>query len=380
MKRNLLFIGVLVIISITVPFSLSRAQGRVSDVEIHFTPDAPRGGETVRISASFTVTGDPVNMTATVEQTVPPSQGPPPPLIILGTFNPGNHLVDIWRQYTIPTTPPERLCFNIQLSGGEVQNVCLKRERASDGGWYMQIENRGRWVESAITPSPVPSTEKPDLRVVGNLAVDEVLRIENIGRGTAYNVRARKECFVDGQWVLSGGDFGETRTLGPGQSIPVRIGKLGRSLGQCPSGATKVRVFVDPRNLIDETNENNNTIETSTLADLRIVHFMTGVRSRRRLRGTRHTPVVKFTISNTGVGDAGPFNWEISVFRDGEWGSFMGERISGLASGKQISVERDASSLDLGEQNRLRLRLDPFNAVPESNEGDNMKEATMPRF
>lgn len=376
MKRNLLVIVVPVIMLVTVPFSLLYAQGQVSDMRLRFTPEVARVGEIMKISAAFTVTGGDVNLSATIEQTVPRYSGPPPPLIILGTFNPGSHVVDVYR-YDVPTNPPERLCFNIQLTGGEFRNVCLKRVRAVDGGWNLQVASSGQWVGSAVVSSPVPSTEKPDLRIVGNLAVDEVVRIENIGRGTAYDVRARKECFVEGNWVRTGGDFGETRSLGPGQSVPVKIGKLGRSLGRCPSGTSKVRVVVDPGNWISETNENNNVLEASTLADLRIVRFVATARRNRR-PGPMYTPQVKFTISNTGVGDAGPFVWEISILSGGEWRSFMGERISGLASGKQVTIERDAPSL--GSRQQIRLQIDPFNTVPESDEADNRREATVPQL
>ncbi len=369
MQRKLSIMGVLVTILVAVTFSLSYAEGRVTGRSVHFTPHLALVGEIVKISVRFTVTERPVNLTAIVEQVTPRRVGPPPPTLVLGTFNPGDHVVDVYR-YTVPTSPPERICFNIKITGGEFRNVCLKRGRDTRG-WFMDIESYGRWVEAAPIPQPAaPSAEKPDLRIVGNLAIDSVLKIENIGRGTAHNVRAVRECFVEGRWVRSGGEFGETRVLGSGQSVPIRIGRLGRLLGPCPSGTTKVRVVVDPRNEIAEMDENNNIMEMDARADLAIVYFF--------VWSPYYDNNLSIKISNTGVGDAGPFGWDVSVYRDGEWRSFIGESIRGLPSGRSITI-RKRTGLAVREGERVRLRVDGFNEVPETNEDNNFQETTVRR-
>ncbi len=374
MKRMVSVIGLLAVGLVAASFSLSFAEGIVTGRSVHFTPHPARTGEIMKISVRVAVGGAPVKLTASVEQTTPRHVGPPPPTVLLGTFHPGDHLVDVYR-YNIPASPPERICFSIKITGGEFRNACLKRGRGVSG-WFMDVENYGQWVEAAPAPAPVPSAERPDLRISGNLAVDDLFKIENIGRGTAHNVRAVKECFVEERWVRSGGEFGETRMLGPGESVPVRIGKLGRSLGSCPSGTTKVRVVVDPQNEIAEIDENNNVSEASTLADLRIIKF----ESYYPIVGVGGTPGYRlnFEISNTGVGDAGSFAWEVSVFRDGEWRSFIGEKIAGLDSGKRVEREKNVG-VRVREGERIRLRVDALNEVPETNEEDNIREATVPR-
>ncbi|GEM_PF-3058538 len=349
----------------------------MTGVSVHFTPHPVKVGETTRISVRFTVTEGPVNLTATVEQTTPRPVGPPPPTLILGTFNPGDHIVAVYR-YTVPASPPERICFNIKITGGEFRNVCLKRKRGTEG-WFMSVESYGQWVESALAPAPVPSAEKPDLRIIGNLAIDRILTVQNIGRTSTpsgIDIKVVRECFVEGRWVpspewLSMG-LGK-RTLLAGESTELRIGTL---IGQCPLGTTKVRIIVDPRNEIAEMDENNNVVEASTLADLRIVEF----RSYYPIVGIRGTPGYRlyFDISNTGVGNAGPFFWEVSVFGDGVWRSIIGERVEKLDSGKHIVIEKNVGN-SIREGERIRLRIDVLNEVPETNERDNVKETIVPR-
>ncbi len=374
MRNKICIMSVLVFILTAITFSLSFAEGRVIGRSVHFTPYPVKVGETTRITVRFTVTGAPVNLTATVEQTIPRYEGPPPPTIILGTFNPGEHGVDIFR-YTVPASPPEKICFNIKMTGGEFRNVCLKRGKGSTG-WYMTVDSFGQWIEAIPTPvqAPVPTTEKPDLRIVGNLAIDRVLSIQNIGRAptpSGIDIDVVRECFVEGRWVpspewLSMG-LGK-RTLLAGESTDLRLGTL---MGQCPAGTTKVRVIVDPRNKIDEMDENNNMLEANVMANLKIVHFSTFY----PIVGIGGTPGfrVSFEIKNTGIGDAGSFIWEISVFRDGQWRSFIGERITKLNSGENIEITRNVGE-SIREGERIRLRVDVLNEIPEIQEDDNIRE------
>ncbi|MEW6609315.1 MAG: CARDB domain-containing protein [bacterium] len=371
-QRKLFVMGVVVSMVVGATFSLTYAEGRVTGRTVHFTPSRPVWiGEIVKISVGITVTGGPVNLTAIVEQTTPRHVGPPPPTIVLGTFNPGDHIVDVYR-YTIPSVPPERICFTIKIPGGEFRNVCLKRRRSAPGDvmgeWHMDIESSGKWV-ALPAPATVPfsSTEKPDLRIVGRLDMDRIIRVENIGRAPVNYVRVGKECFVEGRWVQTV-EFEKPQVLPQGGSIPFSVGRLASARGPCPAGTTKVRLIVDPRNEIDEMNENNNMVEASTLADLRIVDF--DCRPHNRV----YTLFIK--ISNTGVGNAGPFTWDVSVHRDGEWGSFIGQRQRGLDSGRRVEISKTVTGL-VREGERLRLRIDGFNEVPEINEDDNFREASV---
>ncbi|MEW6606456.1 MAG: CARDB domain-containing protein [bacterium] len=378
--KKLSIMGVLVSIFVAVTFSLCYAEGRVRGIGVYFTPERAPVGDNIRISIKFAVTGEPIvnNMGVVVRQTSPRYVGPPPPVIIVsGPFNPGEHIVDVYR-YTVPTSPPARICFDIEIPGGKFRDVCLKRGRGREG-WWMTVEGRGRWVETVPTPrpAPVPSAEKPDLRIVGDL-VDKVLTIQNIGRAPTparVDIEVVRECFVEGRWVpspewLSMG-LGK-RTLLAGESTKLRLGTL---LGQCPSGSTKVRVVVDPRNQIAEMDENNNVVEASSLADLRIIAFTCDLNN--------HSYALQCMISNTGVGDAGPFGWEISVFRDGGWRSFEGGRIARLNARRRTSIFRSSlqmrSAVQVGD--RLRLRIDPLNEVPETNESaeDNSRETIVVR-
>jgi hypothetical protein len=150
---KMLMMSVLVAISVAVTFSLSYAGGRVTGGSVHFAPGFVGAGETMKIGVRFTVTGGPVNLSAVVEQTIPRPVGPPPPTIVFGTFNPGDHIVDVYR-YTVPAPPPERICFNIKITGGEFRNVCLRGRQVRT--WRMDVESPGRWVEVPPAPAPVP--------------------------------------------------------------------------------------------------------------------------------------------------------------------------------------------------------------------------------
>jgi len=349
-------------------------EGRVEGRGVYFSPHPAAQGETMRITVGFQVTGGPISLTASVEQTTPRSSGPPPATLVLGSFNAGERTADVYR-YTVPASPPERLCFTIKMTGGEFRDVCLKRVRGSRG-WTMDIEIAGRWFS---VPSPVPSssTEKADLRIVGDLALDDTVRVENIGRAAAPYIRVQKECWVEERWAPST-EFESPKPLLPGQSLPFRVGRLAGARGPCPAGSTKVRLVVDSRNLIAEMNENNNALEASTLADLRIVDFRI---IQEGLGATATSALVgfglNFELSNTGTGDAGAFAWEVSVFRDGEWRSFIGERVPGLAAGRHFSKAKIDVSRHVREGERVRLRVDPLNQVPETNEADNARESVV---
>lgn len=355
-------------------------EGRVEGEGVYFTPHPARSGEGMRISVGFNVTGGPVSLSAEVQQTVPRYTGPPPPTIVLGSFNPGRHTAVVYH-YTVPASPPERFCVDIKMTGGLWRDVCLKRGRSPDG-YYMDVESAGRWVSTPMPAGPA-STEKPDLRIVGNLYVDEVVRVENIGRAPTAHIRMEKECFVGGRWA-STTEFENPATLSPGQSVEFRVGRMAGARGPCPSGSTKVRLYVDSRNLLPEMEENNNILEASMLADLKIVDFRI-VQQPLRIVGSGLNQSIlvdfglDFDISNAGPADAGPFTWDVSVFRDGRWGSFVGERVPGLAAGAHFKVRaRDvAGQVRAGEQ--VRLRIDGLNEVPEVREDDNTRDSVVRR-
>jgi hypothetical protein len=373
--------GVSIAIAVGAGFANALPDPTVTGTGISFTGLPAYPGSTVVIRAAFNVAGGAANVTASVEQTSPRPTGPPPPTVILGTFNPGGHTVDVYR-YTVPASPPDRICFAVKMSGGAFRDVCMRRGRGLRGS-FMDVDSPGQWIAGSSIPAPVASAEKPDLRITGRLDLGTDLRIDNIGRGTAYGVRAIRECFVDGVWVPSGPAFGEKSTLGPGAFIPLRIGRLAKSIGPFPAGTTKVRIVVDPENRTDETREDNNVLEVATLADLRIADFFAfGYKDELRVR---------FKITNTGVNDAGRFAWDISLLMNGEWRSFKGETVAGLQAGGQVDkivligmILRgvyyipDNRGYGSSEVN-LRLRVDGLNQVPESNEGDNTSETAIRR-
>jgi hypothetical protein len=361
-------------------FSLAGQETRVEGRSVYFSPHPAFSGDTMRISIDFSVTGGPANMTAVVEQIIPRPAGPPPATIVLGAFNRGDHVVDVYR-YTVPASPPDRLCFNIKITGGEFRDVCLKRGRGGERS-FMDIESPGRWT-STPAPATAASTEKPDLRIVGNLSVDETVRVENIGRASAAYIRLQRECFVAGRWVPST-EFENPTTLAPGQSVPFKVGRLASARGPCPAGSAAVRLVVDPRNLIAEMDENNNILEASALPDLRIVDFRIVEQTLGTTRSSLGQSVVvgfglDFEISNTGTGDAVRFAWEVSVFRDGQWRSFIGERVQKLASGQHFKKEKVDVSRHVREGERVRLSIDALNEVPESHEDDNTRESVVKR-
>lgn len=342
--------------------------------EVIIDPLPARPGTMVEIRVRFAVEGGPMTLTARAEQTTVAS-GPPPPTLVLGGLDPGEY-TRVVHSFTVPNPILGRLCFTIHIGPGELRGLCLRKATDAAGASLLELENRGTWGGSTSAPRPVPSMEKPDLKLVGNIAVDDTIRLENVGEGTAYNIHIKKQCFVDGRWLPAGGDK-EIRTLGPGGSIPLPIGRLGRmAFGPCASNATLVRIVADPGNLIDELDETNNVLESGSLPDLRIASFEI---QRVSAVGSGAYRAV-FRVHNAGPGDAPSFAWEISVNRrqDGgagapAWMSFVGKRTAALAAGQSVTIVEEIR-FGLRYYDPLRLRVDPLGQILESDEGNNSRE------
>jgi len=232
-------------------------------------------------------------------------------------------------------------------------------------------------VDVAPTPAAVPSSGSPDLKLVGNIAVDSTVILQNIGTATANNISVRKACFVDGRWVPLGGDR-EVRVLGVGAQTTLTIGRLGSRLGPCPSGSTRVRIAADPNNSIRELDENNNVLEVSALLDLAVTEFSVPY----PIPGIGVTPGhhVQFTVTNTGVVDAGRFAWEVSVLVGDRYESLVGSRIAGLAAGRSVSVDTRVAGFASHGGVQARLTVDALNEIAETNEENNRAVTTVTRL
>jgi hypothetical protein len=282
-------------------------------------------------------------------------------------------MIDVFR-YIVPTPAPERACLNISLPGGQLRDVCFKRFKGSDGRWWMDVDTSGHWVEVPSAPAPAgpAPSGSPDLILVGNIMSDSAIRLRNIGMVAATNISVRKACFYRGSWIPVGGDA-ETRRLNIGEETTLKIGKLGAGLGTCPPGSTQVRITADPGNRIAELDENNNTLEGGSVADLVVSDFNVYYKGGHR---------VSFTVTNTGF-DAGRFGWDVSVLgAGGKWESAMGQNISGLAAGQRLEVDVPAPAMTSyvarGGQ-YTRLRVDALNEVPETNENNNTSNSIAKR-
>jgi hypothetical protein len=250
-------------LALVLPLTAAAAPSRLIFRSVHFSPHPVGAGESMRITVNVMIEGGPMNPTAVVEA-VPSRPGPPPPVIVLGNFQPGNHMIDVFR-YIVPTPTPERACLNISLPGGQLRDVCFKRFKGSDGRWWMDVDTPGHWAE--IPPAPTPAgpapSGSPDLTLVGNIMTDSAIRLRNIGTVAATNISVRKACFYRGSWIPVGGDS-EVRLLNIGEERTLKLGKLGAGLGTCPPGSTLVRITADPTNRIPELVEECGAPHSST--------------------------------------------------------------------------------------------------------------------
>ena len=349
---------VLVPLALMVP--LAAAAQQLTFRSVHFSPLPARAGVSIKITVSVHIEGGAMTPTAVVEQ-VPSRPGPPPPVIVLATVPPGDHMLDVYR-YAVPTPTPERACFNISLPGGQLRDVCFKRIKGPDGRWWMDVDTPGYWVDIAPTPAvagPAPSG-KPDLVLTGNIMRDTTLSLRNAGKVPANNISVRKACLYQDEWISVGGDR-EVRVLGIGEVTTLKLGKLGEALGACPPGSTRVRITADPGNQIAEVDENNNSVEGSTLADLSVLDFKVSLAP-----GGGHR--VYFKATNTGA-DTVRVSWD--VYSPGRRQSFLGSIIPSVASGQIVEVDIPTNAFrSLGGLGVL-LRLDPLKEIPESNENNN---------
>jgi subtilase family serine protease len=119
--------------------------------------------------------------------------------------------------------------------------------------------------------------------------------------------------------------------------------------------------------------ENNNTLEGGTLADLTVSDFKVYYPTTGPYAGAGHR--IRFTVTNTGF-DAGRFLWEVSVLRSGKWGSVFGQRISGVASGQSVQVDVPAASFASLAGAAAILTVDALNEIPETNENNNRSMLT----
>ncbi len=357
----------IVLMSLALTCSLAAAAPRLIFRSVHYAPKPARPGEIIRISFDVRIEDGPMTPTAQIEE-VPRRPGPPPPTFVLGRLESGDHTIDVFR-YTVPDTPPERVCFRIALPGGALRDACLKRIRGAGGRWMMDVDTPGYWTEVPPAPTAAPSpggSGTPDLKMVGNISTQSTVTLQNVGTGPATNVSVRKACFLDGVWRSVGGDR-EFRTIDAHAQVILNVGKLGNDFGLCPPGSTRVRVAADPGNRIAELDENNNAVETTPLPDLVLTAFTIPY-----VAGSGHR--LRFSVTNAGGADVGRFTWELRVLQKGVMGKFRESTIAGLAAGQSTNVDVPAGSgIETFGGAYANLVLDPSNAIVELDETNNTR-------
>lgn len=274
-----LYISVLMAIFIGSVVSISFAA--ILGERVEFSPANPRPGETVTLTVHFQVEGEPLTALNMDYVTDPPSPPRPPAPLIVGRFDVGRHTYRL--TYTLPTPVPPRICFTINTDiDGDGRPQAIITGACLETTMRVASTGTGRRTVAVAGPQIPTNPEGPDLRILEVRPVNRStgvvipivshafaiirgdpvipvdtdafidIKIQNIGRITAENIRTHVEYNIADRWV----PFTEPETirrLDPGHDVNRRIQRV------IPRGATGIKVIVDPYNQIREIDEGNNT-------------------------------------------------------------------------------------------------------------------------
>lgn len=219
----------------------------------------------------------------------------------------------------------------------------------------------------------------PPSPIRAGLVVRVSATIWNTGNIDAGRFQVELAYSVDGQnWLAFAVQDVPALARGAKEIIEGRLPTAGLSLGI----SYKLRVLVDSRDEVEESDENNNVLITSLSLVTPITPPAVGANlTLKNLLFNPPSPVPQGTalqvcaeIANTGQGAAGEFAVEFLYRPDqaGAFSPFASKSIPGLEVGRTVTVCElfNTAGLPLGSY-ELKAVVDPAKWVPELDEGDN---------
>lgn len=197
-----------------------------------------------------------------------------------------------------------------------------------------------------------------------------VATVFNDGDRPAQDVLVRFDDVTSGEFPI--GDPQTIESIPAGGSGMVKIEYATAGLG----GDRKIKISVDPYNLIVEERESDNevratlSIQSPAAPNLTVSTDNIGINPAQPTQGM--TATVTAVIRNSGDAPVGSFTVQFLDVTDGALIP-IGERqnVAGIAAGGSAQAQVAYSTTDLLGIRRIQVVADPNNFVPETNEDDN---------